>query len=86
MVPRPGRAKVLHTPYTAVNRAPRQAETTAWGLWEDRTPLCSSRITSIESSIATCIKEKSDCSHGTVGADEGIKLCSLLQIFQDFSY
>lgn len=45
----------------------------------------SSRITSIESSIATCMNEKSDCFRGTVGADEGIKLCSLLQIFQDIN-
>lgn len=58
MVRKPGRAKRLHTPYTPVNRTPKQAEETGWGLWGDRIPPWSCRITSIESSIAACITFK----------------------------
>lgn len=51
---KPGTENMLHTPYRPVSRAAVQADRTGWGLLVGKTPRCSCRITSIESSITKC--------------------------------
>lgn len=49
---KPGRVNRVQTPYTPVSKAPKQADSSGWGLQVDRNLSWSCRITSIASSIA----------------------------------